>query len=77
MACITADGKLTRAGMDILRALGDGPQSPEDIAARTVLPLFRVRSGLRELRDAGYVELKDFSTYLLTSRGRETLAAPL
>jgi hypothetical protein len=38
----------------MLGALKDGKSSPEDIAAATEMPLFRVRSGIRDLVAAGY-----------------------
>jgi predicted transcriptional regulator len=42
--------------MAVLRSLKDGTLSPEEIAGKTGQPLFRVRSGLRELKNAGFVE---------------------
>ncbi len=56
MPCISADGKPTSTGMTTLKSLKDGALSPEEVAAKTGQPLFRVRSGLRELKNAGFVE---------------------
>ena len=53
MACISPDGKPTESGTKMLSALKSGLASPEEIAKDTGLPLFRVRSGLRELTQAG------------------------
>jgi len=53
MACIGADGTPTESGTRMLKALQSGLRTPEDVAGSTGLPLFRVRSGLRELAGAG------------------------
>lgn len=58
MACITADGTLTASGQAMLGAVREAA-SAEDVAAATGLPLYRVRSGLRELVAAGLVSLDD------------------
>jgi len=54
MACITAQGTLTASGQQLLAAV-QLPSTPEQVAAGTGLPLYRVRSGLRELEAAGLV----------------------
>jgi len=51
--------------------LRDGPLSPNEIAGATGQPLFRVRSGLRELMEAGYVEM-DEDRYRLSDRAETT-----
>jgi predicted transcriptional regulator len=56
MPCISADGKPTATGMATLKSLKDGPLTPEEVAGKTGQPLFKVRSGLRELKSAGFVE---------------------
>jgi predicted transcriptional regulator len=56
MPCVSSDGKPTTSGMALLKSLKDGALSPKDIASKTGQPLFRVRSGLRELKNAGFVE---------------------
>lgn len=55
MACIQADGHLTEAARTLLGALAE-PLAPEEIAGRVGQPLYRVRSSLREMADAGLVE---------------------
>ena len=55
MACISPDGKPTTSGKKILEATKD-PQTPEEISTTIGLPLFRVRSGLRDLVEAGYLK---------------------
>jgi predicted transcriptional regulator len=73
MACIGSKGELTESARKMLAAL-EHPASPEEVAARAELPLFRVRAGLREMAEAGLVELKD-GCYSATQEGRSLLAA--
>jgi predicted transcriptional regulator len=68
MACVSPDGKPTESGTKMLRALQAGLKSPEEIAKSTGLPLFRVRSGLRELAQAGLADQKEDS-YKLSEKG--------
>jgi len=73
MACISPDGKPTQSGSKMLRALESGLGTPEEIAQGAGLPLFRVRSGLRELTQAGLANLKD-DRYELSPKGIEVVA---
>lgn len=72
MACISPDGKPTESGTKILRALQAGSGSPEEIARETGLPLFRMRSGLRELTQAGLANQKEDS-YEVSEKGAELM----
>ena len=72
MACISPDGKPTESGTKMLRALKSGLGSPEEIAKSAELPLFRVRSGLRELTQAGLATQKD-DRYEITDTGTELI----
>jgi hypothetical protein len=60
MPCVNPDGSLTESARKILDVL-NAPFSPEEIAARTGLPLFRVRSAMREMLEAGVVVSADGS----------------
>ena len=71
MACISAQGELSESARSILTAL-ENPSTPEDVASRTALPLFRVRAGLREMAEAELVTLSN-SLYTPTERGRSLL----
>jgi predicted transcriptional regulator len=53
--CVSADGKLTQSGLATLAALKSGTAIPEAVSKITGIPLFRIRSGLRELVTAGFV----------------------
>ena len=72
MACISPDGKPTESGSKMLRALQAGAGSPEEIANKAGLPLFRVRSGLRELAEAGLAKQKG-DRYELNEKGAELI----
>ena len=70
MACISPDGKPTESGAKMLHALNSGLGTPEEIARDAGLPLFRVRSGLRELTQAGLADQKG-DRYEITEEGKE------
>ena len=72
MACISPDGKPTESGARMLRALKSGLGSPEEIAKNTGLPLFRVRSGLRELTQAELANQKN-DKYEVSDKGAELI----
>jgi hypothetical protein len=58
VGCINADGTVTRSGELILLALRT-PLTPEEAAKETGVPLFKVRSGIRELLAARLVQAAD------------------
>jgi DNA-binding IclR family transcriptional regulator len=68
MACISPDGKPTESGAKMLRALKAKAGSAEEVAQKAGLPLFRVRSGLREFEQAGLASPKG-DKYELTPKG--------
>lgn len=71
MACISASGELTDSARKLLAAL-DIATTTDQVATHTGLPLYRVRSGLREMAKAGLVEIND-GTYGITALGRSLL----
>ena len=74
MACISPDDKPTESGTRLLRSLESGPKSPEETGKATGLPLFRVRSGLRELAQAG-LALQQDTGYELSPKGIELVGS--
>ncbi len=72
MACISADGVLSTSGRRMLQALAT-QATLQDVADQAGLALFRVRSGLRDLADAGLVVEED-GAYRLTEAGASRLA---
>ena len=72
MPCISSDGKPTPTGMALLRSLKKmGPLLPQELVNWLDRPLPMVRSGLRELANAGFVE-PDGEKYKISKSG-ETL----
>lgn len=72
MACISPDGKPTESGTKMLRALKSGAGTAEEIASKAGLPLFRVRSGLRELTQAS-LATETNGRYEITDKGTELI----
>ncbi len=58
MPCISPDGKPTGTGIETLKAVKGGADTPEKVAEATGNPMFKVRSGLRDLVNAGFLEFK-------------------
>jgi predicted transcriptional regulator len=67
--CVSADGKPTQSGLATLSALKSGATTPEEISKIADMPLFRVRSGLRELVAAGFVTETD-NVFRLSNEGK-------
>jgi len=72
MPCVSPDGKPTKSGMATLSAIMDGASTPKAVSEKTGQPLFKVRSGLRDLVKAELVEQTD-QTYRLTPKARQLL----
>ena len=73
LPCVSADGKPTKSGIDTLSALKSGASTPKAVAESTGQPLFRVRSGLRELVNAGFIKQVD-DNYQLTAEGSKLVS---
>ena len=56
MSCISPDGKPTKSCIATLSALKNGASTPKAVSEITGQPLFGIRSGLRELVNAGFVQ---------------------
>ena len=67
MACVNPDGTVTPSAIAVLMALRTA-DTAELVAPLADLPLFRVRSALRELVAAGLVA-EDDGRYRLTAAG--------
>jgi DNA-binding IclR family transcriptional regulator len=52
--CVRPDGSLSSSGRALLKAV-QKDSTPVEVAAATGMPLYRVRSALRELVAAGFV----------------------
>jgi predicted transcriptional regulator len=73
MGCINPDGTTDPAARLLLQAL-QVARSPEELAATVGLPLYRIRSGLRELGQAGLVE-EASGKFALTAAGRGRISS--
>ena len=73
MPCVSPDGKPTKSGIATLSAIKNGALTPKAVSEKTGQPLFKVRSGLRELIKAELVEQLD-QTYKLTPKAERLLA---
>jgi DNA-binding IclR family transcriptional regulator len=73
MPCVSPDGKPNKSGIATLSAIKNGASTPEAVSEKTGQPLFKVRSGLRELVKAELVEQKD-KNYKLTPKAEQLLA---
>ena len=67
MPCVSPDGTVTETAKKVLSAAVE-EKSAEEIA-NTGLPLFRVRSSIRELVDAGLIESRN-EKYKTTEKGK-------
>lgn len=73
MPCVSADGKPTKSGIATLSAIKNGASTPEAVSEKTGQPLFKVRSGLRELVKAELIEIID-ENYRLKPKAEKLLA---
>jgi DNA-binding IclR family transcriptional regulator len=73
MACINADGTLVSSAFTLLAA-AQTARTATEIATLTGLPLYRVRSSLRELVQAQLLR-EGSERYALTKAGQARLAA--
>ncbi len=71
MPCIDSRGNLSESGRRILAALSH-PITLEEAARQAGLPLYRVRSGAREMVEAGLVEVQG-GAHVMTAAGRSLL----
>jgi len=67
LACVNPDGTVTPSAIAVLTALRTA-DTAEQVAPLADLPLFRVRSAIRELVAAGLVAVDD-GRYRLTDAG--------
>ncbi|RME20541.1 MAG: hypothetical protein D6798_20240 [Deltaproteobacteria bacterium] len=72
MACVNPDGSLSSTARTVLEALAAGTTDAQ-LAASLGLPMYRLRSSLRDLRGAGLVAA-DSDRHVLTDEGRQSLS---
>ena len=72
LPCVSADGKPTKSGLVTLTAIKNGASTAKAVSEQTGQPMFKVRSGLRELVNAGLVKVTE-NEYSLTEQGTKIL----
>jgi DNA-binding IclR family transcriptional regulator len=72
MACVNSDGTLTTSAKQLLTLIQSEGMTPEHIAGSLNLPLFKVRSSLRDMKSMGFVNQTD-ETYIMDERARKLL----
>jgi predicted transcriptional regulator len=72
VGCVNPDGTLTTSATSILITVQKQPCVPDEIATATDLPIFRVRSALRNLSELQLVAAAD-GKYAITDAGRKRL----
>ena len=71
MACVNASGETTEAARQILSAMLEvSPLS--QVAARTGMPLYRIRSAMREFSEAG-LAVESGDGWKATETGRKAI----
>jgi predicted transcriptional regulator len=73
MACVNPDGTISPSAKALLKAL-ETPLSAEEVSGRLGQPLFRVRSSLREMLEAGLV-IAQGDKYQASEEGKKKAAA--
>ena len=71
MACVRPDGSITESARQMLETLRV-PRTAEEAASISGLPLFKVRSSLREMESSGLV-IKVEERYKTTDLGLQRL----
>jgi predicted transcriptional regulator len=71
MPCVLPDGTVAPVAKRIL-SMASKERSAEEIADETGVPLFRVRSSIRELLEAGLLEDRG-ERYRITEKGKEKI----
>ena len=71
MACVNPDGSVSETAKALLRIL-DNPLEPEEISRQVGQPLFKVRSSLREMTSAEFIE-EEGGKYVITEKGKEKI----
>ncbi|WP_280768861.1 hypothetical protein [Salipaludibacillus daqingensis] len=74
MACVNGDGTLTQSAKSVLSSLDNKPMSAEQLSQLISVPLFKVRSSLRDMKSMGLVKMTNDEHYEVTEGGRKLLS---
>jgi predicted transcriptional regulator len=72
MACVNPDGTLSKTAMKILEVIKVSSKI-EEISAKTEVPIFLLRSSMRDLVDAGVAKAEG-EQYVITDKGKVAAA---
>ncbi len=72
MACLTDSGHLSESAKKLLQSIEKEFLTAQEISKKTGLPLFKVRSSLRELEDMELV-IKENNQYKMAAKALEYL----
>lgn len=73
MACIDPHGHLTETARTVLAAF-EHPRTAEEVSTVLNLPLFRIRSAIREMAEAGLLA-EESGSFVATLSGLELLSS--
>lgn len=72
MACVNDKGNLTESAKKLLTSIKDDSLSPEEISNQVGLPLFKVRSSLRDMKSMGFV-IEENKTFKMNPKAEKLL----
>ncbi|SES19053.1 hypothetical protein [Salipaludibacillus aurantiacus] len=72
MACVNGNGKLTQSAKNILQAVENSPKSPADLSRELAIPMFKIRSSMRDMASMGLVQETE-GAYQLAPGGKKML----
>lgn len=72
MACVNEKGQLSPAGKKLLGSLAVESLTTQDISKNSGLPIFKVRSNLREMLNAELI-IEENNQYKISEKGKQIL----
>ena len=72
MTCVNEQGQINASAKKVLEAIEVNTLTPQDISKSAGVPLFKVRSGLREMLEVGFVT-EESGSYKITEKGQIAL----
>lgn len=71
MPCVNPDGSITNSAKALLKVI-EIPLTAEEISKKAGQPLFKIRSSLREMVDAGLIN-EEGNKYVISESGKEKI----
>ena len=73
MGCVNPDGTLTHTARKVLETIKDEARDDKSIAELTGIPMFKVRSSLREMFSVGFLGEVEKDQFKITPIGEKVL----